>query len=299
MSIFADANEIVSDPYNESDTTKLHITAALTLAVMENTINKTFTRGLSDLFDAMMEPEQKGQKTLQAVLGSFVPNILNQTNGDQAFREVRTFADTLQSKTMLYNNVDPKRNVIGEIIKRPTEKYDPMGLFNIGNYREMDLVLDELSRVSMQDQSAFSSLSDGMFLPVEGEIEGQTQSLKDIPYQGGPQSIYDKVIELSGTVKIRGLTLREKLEETFSDPNYQNKYIDGKRGLGAKRTKGQVINKIITKYRNKAKSQIPEYRELYKQSIQSRKETGRNQLNENAKKMESSPFRAFNEVFSE
>ncbi|MDP1340876.1 hypothetical protein, partial [Klebsiella variicola] len=77
---------------------------------------------------------------------------------------VRSVADTLLARTGLYEGVDPKRNVIGEVIERPTPKYDPMGLSNIGNYREEDVVLGELSRVSMQDGSAFSQLSATIFI---------------------------------------------------------------------------------------------------------------------------------------
>ncbi|MFS9668908.1 hypothetical protein, partial [Klebsiella pneumoniae] len=78
-------------------------------------------------------------------------------------------------------------------------------LSNIGNYREEDVVLGELSRVSMQDGSAFSQLSATIF------INGKNENMKDIPYQGGPQSIYDKVLEQTSTTLIDGLTLREKL----------------------------------------------------------------------------------------
>ena len=294
LAVMADANEIFNDPYNEQETSKNILPAAIVTALAENTINKTFTRGLHDVFSALMEPEKNGKKALLAALGSFVPNILNQANGDEAFREIRNVTDVLQSRTGLYNNVDPKRDVLGEIVKRPTNKMDPMGLSNVGDFREVDPVMDELSRVSMQDQSAFSQFNHTIFL------EGKNQSLKDIDYQDGPQSMFDKVVELTGTVKIGGITLRERLEKTMSTPQY-DRAIDGKQGLGSRGTKGQIINKIITAYRNKAKSEIPEYLDLLKQSNESKKDTIESQRKPATPSTTTlkPDFSRFNEVFSE
>jgi hypothetical protein len=295
LSIFADVNEIVRDPYNERETSKMHITAALTLAIAENTINKTFTKGLADLFGMMTGDPVKSEKAFYNMVGSFVPNILNQTNGDEAFREVRSVTDTLLARTGLYEDVDPKRNVLGEIITRPTPKYDPMGLSNIGNYREEDAVIGELSRLSIADGTAFSQLNSTMF------INGKNENLKDIPYGDGPQSIYDKVLEQTSTTLIDGLTMREQLAKVMASDGYR-KAIDGTKGLGSKGTKGQIVSTIINAYRNKAKSEIPEYMELEKQSAQSKIDTIKSQLIEQAPTISKNSlerFRRFNEVFQE
>jgi hypothetical protein len=295
LSIFADVNEIVRDPYNERETSKMHITGALTLAIAENTINKTFTKGLADLFGMMTGDPIKSEKAFYNMVGSFVPNILNQTNGDEAFREVRSVTDTLLSRTGLYEDVDPKRNVLGEIITRPTPKYDPMGLSNIGNYREEDAVVGELSRLSIADGTAFSQLSATMF------INGKNENLKDVPYGDGPQSIYDKVLEQTSTTLIDGLTMREQLAKVMASDGYK-RAIDGTKGLGSKGTKGQIVSTIINAYRNKAKSEIPEYMELEKQSEQSKIDTIKSQLIEQAptiSKNSRERFRRFNEVFQE
>ena len=295
LSIFADVNEIVRDPYNERENSKINITAALGLALAENTINKTFTKGLADLFGMMTGDPIKSEKAFYNMVGSFVPNILNQTNGDEAFREVRSVTDTLLSRTGLYEDVDPKRNVLGEIITRPTPKYDPMGLSNIGNYREEDAVVGELSRLSIADGTAFSQLSATMF------INGKNENLKDIPYGDGPQSIYDKVLEQTSTTLIDGLTMREQLAKVMASDGYK-RAIDGTKGLGSKGTKGQIVSTIINAYRNKAKSEIPEYMELEKQSEQSKIDTIKSQLIEQAptiSKNSRERFRRFNEVFQE
>ena len=294
LSIFADVNEIVRDPYNERETSKMHITAALTLAIAENTVNKTFTKGLADTFGMMTGDPIKSEKAFLNMVGSFVPNILNQTNGDEAFREVRSVTDTLLSRTGLYEDVDPKRNVIGEIIMRPTNKMDPLGLSNIGNYREEDPVLAELSRVSMKDGSAFSQLSNTIF------IGGKNENLKDIPYKDGPQSIFDKLLEQTESTQIDGMTVREKLAEVMVSKKYTEEAIDGTSGLGSKGTKGQMIGVVIKAYRDKAKSEIPEYSELLRRSQESKVEVIKSQLLERTPEISKNSlerFKNFDAVF--
>lgn len=294
LSVFADINEIVRDPFNERESSKTHIAAALTLAVAENTVNKTFTRGLSDLFNMMVGDPIKSEQAFYSMAGSFVPNILNQTNGDEAFREVRSLSDSFLSRTGLYNDVDPKRNVLGEIVTRPTAKYDPLGLANIGNYREADVVLAELSRVSIQDGSAFSQISPTIYL------DGRNQSLQDIPYGDGPQSIYDKLLEQISTTTIDGKTLRETLTELIASDEYRTRLIDGERGVSSRGTKGQAIGQVITAFRNQAKSELPEYLELLKSSEASQIDAQRTQLLElrpSISRNSLERFQRFNEVF--
>ena len=86
----------------------------------------------------------------------------------------------------------------------------------------------------------------------------------------------------------------------MSTPQY-DRAIDGKQGLGARGTKGQIINKIITAYRNKAKSEIPEYLDLLKQSNESKKDTIKSQLKPVTPSTTTlkPDFSRFNEVFSE
>ena len=262
--------------------------------MLSNTINKTFTKGLADTFAMMTGDPIKSERAFLSMVGSFVPNILNQTNGDEAFREVRSVTDVLLSRTGLYEDVDPKRNVMGEVILRPTSKMDPMGLFNIGNYREKDAVIAELSRVSMKDGSAFSQLSNVIF------IDGKNESLKDMPYQDGPQSMFDKLLEQTSTTEIGGMTMREKLAEVMASKRYQKDAIDGSSGLGSRGTKGMLIGKVIKAYRDKAKSEIPEFRELLIRSQESRRELIKSQILENANAISQNSqdrFKNFDAVF--
>ena len=295
LSIFADVNEIVRDPYNERENAKIHIAAALGLALAENTVNKTFTRGLNDFLNMLLGDGIKSERAFYNMVGSFVPNILNQTNGDEAFREVRSVTDTLLSRTGLYEDVDPKRNMLGEIITRPTPKYDPLGLSNIGNYRSEDGLIAELSRLSIKDGSAFSELTPSF------TINAKTQSLQDIPYQEGPQSIYDRVLELSSTTLIDGKNMRDTLTEFMSSDTYREDLIDQIRGESQKGTRQSGINMIIKAFRDKAKAETPEYMELEQQATLSNKQNPHDRylLQKEVSRNSRERFRRFNEVFQE
>lgn len=254
LSVIADLNEIMRDPYNESDNRKMPVAAAVALALAENTVNKTFTTGLSDFFD-MLQGRQQATSALYNMMGSFVPNILNQTNGDEAFREIRSIQDSILSRTGLYNGVDPRRSILGDVITRPVPKWDPLGLSTLGERQQADLVAAEIARISIQDGSAFQ-------MPRSSyRVDGKVVDLKDMDYNGGPQSMYDRYLELTSTVEIRGKTLREQLAETMASRDYQLA-PDGGRGLTSSGTKGSIINSVIGAYRDAAEAEFPELQEF-------------------------------------
>jgi hypothetical protein len=147
----------------------------------------------------------------------------------------------------------------------------------------------------MKDGSAFSQLEATIF------INGKNENLKDIPYQNGPQSMYDKILEQTASTEIDGMIMRDKLAEVMSS-KYYKEAIYGTKGLGSKGTKGAIIAKVINLYRNKAKSEIPEFMELQKQSEISKVETIKSQLIETKPTISKNSlerFRDFNKVFTE
>ena len=266
FSISADMAEIINDPFNEADTK--NAMGAMFMAVMENTVNKTFTQGISDAMDAFNGQPHEQERALNNFIASFVPNILNQTNGDEAMREARTLTDTLMARTHLYNQVDPKRNVLGEALVRRLPKYDPLGL-SYKDERVIDPVMEEITRVAILNQTVADG--PGKTIPGPNKV-----NLTEVPYTEG-QSLYDKWVELTGEVKIGGKTLREELKETMNSRSYRAA-PDGAVGVTTG-TKGAIIRKIIGAYRRKAKGSLPELREI----IRAERMGGANILREQAK----------------
>ena len=296
VSVLADLNEIIRDPYNEKNNSKTNAAAAVMLAIAENTVNKTFTQGLAGFFELFVGNPYTRETSFNSMVGSFVPNILNQTNGDDAFREVRDMVDVLQSRTGLYNDVDPKRDILGEIITRPTAKYDPLGLSNIGNYRSEDALFSEISRLSMRDESAFGEMAAGI------TIGTQRQSLQDIPYGDGPQSLYDHLVGLSSTTLIDGKNMRDTLTDFMASDTYQNELIDQERGEPSSGTRQNAINTIIRAFRDQAKSLTPQYlelKELADQTNQSNRAQRYLLQQEDISERSMDRFDRFNEAFQE
>ncbi len=266
FSIAADAVEITNDKYNESN--KTPAIQALTMAVMENTVNKTFTQGIYDAMSLFVGRPHEREAAARNFVASFVPNVLNQTNGDETLREARSITDAIMSRTHLYNEVDPKRNVLGEPIVRTLPKYDPLGLTN-RDVRETDTVLEEVTRVAILNQTVADNPA--RKVPGPNEID-----LSQIPYGDGPQSLYDRWVELTGEVEIGGRTLREELEHTMSSRSYL-RAPDGFVGASSG-TKGTIIRRVISAYRERAKGELPELQEI----IQNERRGGALMLREQA-----------------
>lgn len=251
FSIAADAVEIMNDEYNEAE--RYNVIQSLTMAVMENTVNKTFTQGIYDAMSLFVGRPHEQERALRNFVSSFVPNVANQTNGDDLLREARSVTDAIMAKSHLYNQVDPKRNVLGEPIVRTLPKYDPLGLTH-KDRREQDPVLAEVTRMAILNQS----VADNPGKTVDGPNK---IDLTTVPYKEG-QSLYDRWVELTSEVKIGGKTLREKLAETFESRSYR---VAPEGRLGAVNgTKGAIIRKIIVAYREKAKGELPELLEIIK-----------------------------------
>lgn len=243
IAITADLYELLAETTDPDQKRELEdLATGLVLAVAENTVNKTFTKGLADALSIIIEPERKGSKALESFAGSFVPNVFYQMNTDQAFREIRDYTDAVNSRLGMVDGIDPKRNAMGEVIFREGAKWDPLGLI-VKDVREDKPLDKELTRLAMQNREGFG-------LPTS-RIGGE--DLKDVMHPNGEQSLYDRWMELSGTVKIGGKTMREELER-FISSDYYARLPDG----DADYQGGNLyqIKRIIRRYREAAKRDL-------------------------------------------
>ena len=298
LSVFADLYEITTDQYNDADRT--NAAAAVVLALAENTINKSFTKGIADFLE-ILSGRQQSERAFYNAIASFQPNLLNQINGDTAFREVRDLLDAFQARNGLYNNVDPRRDILGAIVLRPNSKMDPAGIGSVvnavvnGNSREVDPVMEEISRLSIHDGSAFAMPTSSVYVLEDGNPVPQRRNLKDIKYGDGPQSLYDRWLELSGTIEIRGKTLYQALAELMQSNAYQRNMIDGVGG--GRGTRAYAISKIINVYRKRARSQIPELVDVLRESERITRTTNLNELSEQRLNDNRERFSAFFDAF--
>lgn len=237
LALVADLVEVIEYTDKTSRVEAEEITAAVISVFAENTVNRTFTQGLSDLFDLLTQPERSGQKWLESQAGSFVPNVITQVVDRKELVEVRGVMDAMLSRIGMDGSLDRRRNALGEIDERYGSRMDPLGIF-AKDIRPHDPVLEEITRLSQAHQSGFA-------LPPSkiGNID-----LRDVAYSGD-QSMFDRWMELQSTVRIGGKTLREKLVEEIGSNSYRS-LMDGNRdftGENEKRLKG-----IILRYRQRA-----------------------------------------------
>jgi len=254
ISITADLMEITQNEYGDYEEAD-NIALGLLLATAENTVNKTFTQGISDFIALIDSRDPQGaQRAIRNIAASFTPNILNQLNGDEAYREVRNVTDAFKVRDARFNEVDPKRNILGEIVWRDNYKWLPIGTVTKAD----DPILQKITDMAILDRTISTAPNRTIRVP-DGLGGLEKLDLATVPYKPG-QSLYDAWLERMGTIKISGRTLREELENVFESSSFQNA-APGILG-GGPGTQSGMISDVLSAYRNAAKWDIPELKEL-------------------------------------
>ena len=241
LALAADLVEVLEYADRTSRVEAEEMAAAVISVFAENTINKTFTQGLADAFELMVDPESNMQNWLEKQAGSFVPNAIPQIVDAKERVEIRSIMDMMLSRIGMDGSLDRRRNALGEVDVNHGSKTDPLGIF-AKDVRERDIVLEELTRLSEAHQSGFGTPPSRM-----GNID-----LRDEPYSDD-QSMYDRWMEIQSTIKIGGMTLRERLEKTILSRSYQ-RLSDGNRDFTGENEK--LLKKIILKYRQEAEARL-------------------------------------------
>ena len=249
LGIAADAVEVLNEAELEGRNPKAesYIVSGLFTAIVENSVNKTYMKGLSDTLSAFANPEpNKFERTIASAAASFVPNVIAQTNGDEALRETRGMLDQIKSRletdlgTGIY--ASPKRNAVGEIVLRQTDKWQP---FDYSVQDTDDSVLMELANqgyVSSRPHNA-----------SDNRLMGTFEDFSKVEYKDG-QSVLDRFLELSGTIAPYegGPTLRDALEQVINSPSYQKAPTGTRDNPDSPRNK--ILSSIVKDYRDAAKN---------------------------------------------
>ena len=218
------------------------IVLGVVTAMSENTINKTYMRGLSDFMEAIISPERSFERVASGVVKSFSPNIINQLNNDPYLRETRSILDGLRSAwdTEIGGMAAPrKRNALGEPILRQTSKAQP---FTASVRDPDDIVLGELAAIAQYTGKTFG-------LPSDRRM-GTNKDFSLVPLKDG-MSVFETYLDDIHTLKIGGKTLRERLETLISNPEYQ-KLSPGTRDF-KDGPRVRQLEKLFTKYKDVAR----------------------------------------------
>lgn len=88
----------LQDQLNRNEAENIPVLLSMSLA--KNVLDKTFLQGISNFFEAVLDPDRYGEKYLEGLAASFVPNVLPQIarGVDPTLRETETFPEFLQSR---------------------------------------------------------------------------------------------------------------------------------------------------------------------------------------------------------
>ena len=210
---------------------------------MRNLANKTYLTGVTRLSDAITKPETAGSSYMRSTAGSFVPNFLTQMNRsfEDENKDIKNWIDTFRSRLPGFSEgVAPRRNMFGEpVIKQGAIGPDFMSPFDY-SHTTSDALKLELAQIGHPFSSP-RSLKNGVELREHIDSSGQ--------------SAYDRWLELHGSVKINGQSMRQAITRLLKSRNYKRLPYEAIEGL-ENSPRVREINKILSKYRAKAFSQM-------------------------------------------
>tara|TARA_R100000278_G_scaffold47436_1_gene41023 strand:- start:52 stop:4011 length:3960 start_codon:yes stop_codon:yes gene_type:complete len=252
---------------DDDDRGAFELFTAMSLVYAVNLTDKTFLQGVNNMLNVMRDPEYYGPKLFKDVSSGLVPNLINQTRNTQSeiiVKEAKSFSDTLTKRVPgLDKKVAPKRNILGEEVYRanPTGVLGLVNPFYVSPDRK-DLVFNEIAKTRQ-----------GYKLPSKYLFGIRDINLEEVESSAGKYDVYDRLQELTGTVKISDKTLRQYLKEVMSSKEYKNiPNLSVFETTGEKSPKIDIINNIIRAYRSKAQEQVlqenPELLERYKAAIE-------------------------------
>lgn len=246
MGMAADSAEIMGQ-VGELDASQL--AGATIIAISQNLLSKTYTRGLADAFDVISSAQKyenanRGRDYLVKMAQSIVPAGLAQINRtlvDDQLRNVRQyqgwefFKNSLLTRVPGYSDdLPPQRNLWGEpIVLEGGVGPDIMSPIYT-NSEKVSPIDDELLRLKLPIQ---------MPRPSIGGVELSARE-------------YDRFLQLSGNElknPANGLGMKDALSKLITEPHYQ-KQSDNTDDL--KGGKALLIESTVRAYRELAKAKL-------------------------------------------
>ena len=228
LGIMADLKENIA---NINDEDKSDIFGSAFLTVFKNVTNKTYLRGLSDVFEVLAEPTPKNiSQFFGGVVGNIIPFVSFRSQGipgiidpDKEALETRSFIDQVIAKTPFAKDyLERKRDILtgDPIEKKPTGLViNPDGIASFSFWFMGPTMVGKSSDVK-QDPTAYEVARLKLTLSPP-----ETKKFKvDLTeFKKGDQTAYDYWLEQVGKAKdFDGTTLKQKLENTFKTSQYKS-----------------------------------------------------------------------------
>ncbi len=236
LGIMADYKEVMENA--EDADTYGDLIYGMALATAKNVSNKTYTKGIYDVLDVLTSGEERVVKRfMHNRAASYVPNASKMLLTDEdEIKEIRSYMDAVMSRIPgLSESVEARRDVLGEKVLRgrTSSPVDPM-LESKVNEDHLDHQLADLKH--------------RWSVPVK-TVAGTEIDLTEVKNEKTGQTVYDRMLELRGTIELGGNTLRERLSWLIEQPFYkQFPMLNGpnEKHLTSQRT--TMIQKVISQY---------------------------------------------------
>lgn len=277
MGLGADIGEFIANADNMDDFDAADMEEAIyasIFSVAENVTSKTYMSGLSNLMEAISDPERFGESYVKRFAGSLlVPTAVKEvaTFTDPVQRQAATMVDQIKSRLPGYSEELPaRRDLWGREIRYQSgigPLYDALSPIYGSSYKPepIDAVMQK----------------DGWFIGTPATafiVDGERISLRNKP------EVYSRFLELRGSVKPSGMgEFGVKLIDRYGDRTMLetlNSVVTGKDELSEQyqelenpEDREDFIRKIVSAYQRAAKGKVfAEFPEI--------EETARNRASE-------------------
>jgi len=247
LGIMADLAE-VSDELDQP--TLDQYTMAIVLGFMNHMTTKSYLTGISNIFEAMKEPDKQGTDYIKQWTRSLVPTIVRQTEQmvDPTIRETTGFFDNIKAGVPGWSSTLPaKRDLKGEPMVSEGALGPDLFSFIFQSTQKKDPVWREL----VENKVSISPVPKIMGGPkVPKSIMGQETSVNGVELT--PKE-YDWIQRMAGNeLKVDGKGMWDTLTHMIQTPEYK-KSSGGSEGM-----KSLLIKTVVNKYRELAFAKMRE-----------------------------------------
>lgn len=223
---------------------------ATILSVAHNMVNKSFTQGVTNLLDALNNPNKLGTFA-GSVAGGFIPTISAQIASaqDPFVRDLSGFMNKLRSRVPYLNQ---RNEVLRDIFGEPIEKADTLGEDIFGGWVELfsPIKVNSVKDKRLEKEIAILGRPFSPPSPIRNGID-----LRDIDLGG--RSAYDRYNELVGIVEIGGKRIKNRFREIVSSPFYKSLSAEIPPGE-TESPRSKLLKNILSDYRREAFKKLQE-----------------------------------------
>ncbi len=208
---FYDASMDWKSAENHDESVWGALASATVVSLSKNFTSKLFLTGLTEVSNALSDPDHYGAKFIQSSVASFVPTIsADWARGlDPKVRMVKSVIDAIKNKVPLEKNtLAPRRDIFGDVTIMQA-----MGPAWLG---DMNLFYSPLSEKKTYADDAVKEM---IRLGMRVSMPSQTQTFDGVPVELDNKQ-YSRFLDIMGHETHMG-NIRDRVNRLVSSPSYQ------------------------------------------------------------------------------